>query len=433
MQKVIEVCTRVEGHGNVNIILRSDNIIHVEFELNAFRGFESILASKKLIDIPRIVSRVCGLCHVSQTIASNKAIEQIYGIKPDSQSIILRKLLMGGELIKSHVMHYFFQAYPDLMKIFKKEDQALNPYDLINLDPNLTSHVYDLIKIGSELDKVIGGRYVHILTSLPGGVLFPSSSSNLKIIRKLLNRGLPHIEYLTQNFITNFGNESPPEEYALENPNYLGLVNDGVYDRYNGKIIIKNKTGDYKIFNPEEYPIYFNKEPDVFGVDFHHDKASDIITGPIARYNTISDYGNPKINDFLEQIQREWSKSLLFQDFLQIIECYKELSDCIRLVENNDLEEQQSLPRLKNIVNSEGFGIVEAPRGLLLHHYILNAQKKVEKVKLFIATEFNMPIINKVIQNYALKLYEKEDVQTIKKQVQVMIRAFDPCIACATH
>src|SRR4030042_581281 len=112
------MCTRIEGHGEVEIYLANQNeeISYVEFVLDAYRGFENILLKKNLLDIPKIASRICGLCHASQAISSCKAIEAVYDIEPSEQSILLRRLLMTGEMIKSHSMHIFFQSLPDLLE-----------------------------------------------------------------------------------------------------------------------------------------------------------------------------------------------------------------------------------------------------------------------------------------------------------------------------
>ncbi|MFX0106411.1 MAG: nickel-dependent hydrogenase large subunit, partial [Candidatus Hodarchaeota archaeon] len=154
MLKVIDVCKRVEGHGDVKILIQNDEISLVNFEFDIYRGFENFLVGKKIYDIPKIVSRICGLCYASQAIASCKAIEDIYNIKVSEQTILLRHLLMSGELIKSHTMNFFFQTLPDLLEIFDITQKTLTPYELINDDPQLTSNLYELIKIGNEINNI---------------------------------------------------------------------------------------------------------------------------------------------------------------------------------------------------------------------------------------------------------------------------------------
>lgn len=147
MEKVVDVCSRIEGHAEINIFLNNEQINFLKLDTTVFRGFETILRGKKLNDIPKIVSRICGLCHASQTIASCKAIENLYDVSPTPQAILLRKLLLSSELIKSHSMHYFFQTLPDLLNIFKLWKDSNEPYAILQFDPQTTTIIYDLIKL----------------------------------------------------------------------------------------------------------------------------------------------------------------------------------------------------------------------------------------------------------------------------------------------
>ncbi|MFW9879427.1 MAG: nickel-dependent hydrogenase large subunit, partial [Candidatus Thorarchaeota archaeon] len=162
MLKVIDVCKRIEGHGDVKILVQNDEISLVNFEFKIYKGFENFLVGKTLLDIPKIVSRVCGLCYSSQAIASCKAIEDIYNIKVSEQAKSLRSILMTAELIKSHSMNFFFQTLPDLLNIFNFSQKTITANDLINYNPQLTTNIYELIKIGNEINNLFGGRSVHL-------------------------------------------------------------------------------------------------------------------------------------------------------------------------------------------------------------------------------------------------------------------------------
>ena len=128
-----------------------------------------------------------------------------------------------------------------------------------------------------------------------------------------------------------------------------------------------------------------------------------------------------------------WKNNILFVNFLQLLEIFNEIKTSATMLEHNNLENHESPPNLNTIVNYNGIGNVEAPRGTLVHHYHVNKSKIVDKVKLYIPTEINFPLLNESIKEYAQKLYEKEDIATLNRKVQRMVRAFDPCIACATH
>ncbi len=432
MQKVIDVCTRVEGHGNVKIFIQNDEISNVEFEILAFRGFENILIGKKLSDVPKIVSRICGLCHASQTIVSCKSIEEIYNIKANHQSVLIRRLLMAGELLKSHSMHYFFQSFPDLLNIFNIYTKPIDIYDLIKYNPQLTSHIYDIIKIGNNIDKIFGGRSIHTITPIPGGVIYRPSRKRKNIAEKYFAKVISNLEWIMENFIDLFSEFTPPEDFMLPNVKFLSLNNNRSYDRYDGILTMKKGLTKYQDFRLEEYLNYFDKDPTMWGIDFV-DKNQNYLVGPISRNQIVETYGSDEISGYLNLFDKKWRNNILFANFLRLLEMFVESQNSLNILEDPILKSTIPLPNFNSIISREGIGVVEAPRGTLIHHYRINKRNILEEAKLFIATEINIPLINEMISNYARKLYEKEDIHSVKKKIQKIIRAFDPCISCATH
>ena len=432
MQKVIDVCTRVEGHGNVKIFIQNDEISNVEFEILAFRGFENILIGKKLSDVPKIVSRICGLCHASQTIVSCKSIEEIYNIKANHQSVLIRRLLMAGELLKSHSMHYFFQSFPDLLNIFNIYTKPIGIYDLIKYNPQLTSHIYDIIKIGNNIDKIFGGRSIHTITPIPGGVIYRPSQKRKNIVEKYFAKVISNLEWIIENFIDLFSEFTPPEDFMLPNVKFLSLNNNRSYDRYDGILTMKKGLTKYQDFRLEEYLNYFDKDPTIWGIDFV-DKNQNYLVGPISRNQIVETYGSDEISGYLNLFDKKWRNNILFANFLRLLEMFVESQNSLNILEDPILKSTIPLPNFNSIISREGIGVVEAPRGTLIHHYRINKRNILEEAKLFIATEINIPLINEMISNYARKLYEKEDIHSVKKKIQKIIRAFDPCISCATH
>jgi coenzyme F420-reducing hydrogenase alpha subunit len=433
MKKIIEICTRVEGHGVVNVFLDNQNesVSHVDFELEAIRGFENILLKKNLLDVPKIASRICGLCHVSQTIASCKAIESIYDVQVPERSILLRKLLMTGELIKSHSVHFFFQSFPDLCKLFNLNHKILTPYDLIKFDPQLTSNMYDLIKIGNDIDKLFGGRSIHPLTVVPGGLIYKPSRKTLPLAIRFFQKALVNLEYVINKFIELFSELNPPTYFDLPECSFLGLTNQGKFERYAGLLRKWSNESEFVDFSDKDYPKYFNKDPELRGINF--EKGGNVLVGPLSRYHIIEDYGIGEINDYISNFNKLWYKNLLFTNFLRLLELYVEIKRGIDILDHPALKNREFSPTFDSVKKKDGIGVVEAPRGILMHHYHLDKNNSIDHVKLFIATEFNMPLINQMITKYAQELFEKQDVNEVKKDIQTVIRAFDPCIACATH
>jgi coenzyme F420-reducing hydrogenase alpha subunit len=432
MQKIIEMCTRVEGHGDVKFLVQNDEISEVEFEISAFRGFENILIGKKLIDLPKIVSRICGLCHASQTIASCKSIENMYNIKANHQSVLIRRLLMTGELLKSHIMHYFFQSFPDLLSIFDINKKSNDLSHLLNYNPQLTSNVYDIIKIGNEIDRIFGGRAIHTITPILGGVIYKPIKKNINLAEKYFLKAVDNLEWIIDNFINLFSKYTPPIDFNLPHVNFISLNNNRIYDRYEGILTTKKSISKSQNFQLDEYSQHFDKDATLWGIDFI-EKDKNYIVGPLARHNITESYGIDEISKFLNFFDKNWRNNILFSNFIRLIEMFVESKNALEILNDPLLKTSLPLPNLKKISNQNGFGVVEAPRGMLIHHYKINRRDILEEAKLFIPTEINIPLINEMLKSYAQKLYEKEDLSSIKKKVQIIIRAFDPCISCATH
>ncbi|MFX0024100.1 MAG: nickel-dependent hydrogenase large subunit [Candidatus Hermodarchaeota archaeon] len=434
MLKVLDVCKRVEGHGDLKILVQNDEISLVNFEFDIYRGFEYFLIEKKLFDLPKIVSRICGLCYASQAIASCKAIEDIYNIKITEQTKLLRQLLMTGELIKSHTMNFFFQTFPDLLNIFNISHKTTTAYDLINYDPQLTANIYELIKIGNEICNLFGGRSVHLLSIVPGGIIYVPSKKNISTAKKKFQNALINLEWIIEKFIELFSHQLPPKEFDAPNLIFLGLSNLRNYDRYSGSLSFKEVNKNMVEFKKYNYSTYFGKEPDLRGIDFYFDNKKSVIVGPFTRYRLNENYGTDEIQNYLEYFDKTWKNNILFANFIRLLEMYIESYQSLQILDNQDLSRKKEILSLNNIQKFEGIGVIEAPRGTLLHHYYVNNHNSIDRVKLFVATEFNIPLINKMITEYAKVLFEKKgDINLVKNNVQRIIRCFDPCISCATH
>jgi len=434
MLKVVNVCTRVEGHGEVKILLQNDEISIVNLEFELYRGFENFLIGKRLFDIPKFVSRICGLCYASQAIASCKAVEDIYSIEISEQSILLRRLLMSAELIKSHSMNFFFQTLPDLLRIFNIAQNTFSPNELIQYYPHLTTNLYDLIKIGNEICELFGGRSVHLISIVPGGVIYSPSQKIITIAQKYFQKALSISEWIIEKFIQLFANQTPPKEFNLPNFISLAQTNYGNYDRYSGSLRFKENNKNLVEFEKHNYSTYFSKEINLRGIDFYFENKKNVIVGPFSRFNIVENYGIDEVLSYIEYFNKLWKKNLLFINFIRILEIYIESFRSIQILDDPSLNIKENLPSLNSIKNENGIGVIEAPRGTLIHHYHLDKSNVVDRIKLFIATEFNIPLLNQMITKYAQGLYEiTGDLNLVEKNIQVIIRAFDPCISCATH
>jgi len=434
MKTTVAMCTRVEGHGDIKIFFQKNEISNINFEIEAVRGFENILLNNKLIDIPHIVSRICGLCYASQTIASCKAIENIFEIEPSNQSIQLRRLLMIGELINSHSLHFFFQAFPDLFVLLKEYKQPLSLEELIRYDPQMTGFMFELIKTGKELVNIFGGRYTHPITPIVGGMANAPSKKSIGVARKYLQKVIENTKWIIEKYQEFIANTTPPDEFNLENQIFLGIQNKGLYNNYSGMLRLKQNGEILADFSFNEYNHYIDRDRNLPGIYAHLNGEQRLLVGPLARYNVIDDYDISDLDPYLEIIDKPWQKNLLISNYLRLLEILLVSYEGLKILENSKLTNPIEIQPQTTLKNPEGIGVVEAPRGTLIHHYQANNKLVLEQVKLLVATEINIPTINDLLTKQGQKYYqETQDLDSVKRQAQMIIRTFDPCISCATH
>lgn len=434
MKTTVAMCTRVEGHGDIKIFFQKNDISNINFEIPTVRGFENILLNKKLIDVPRIVSRVCGLCYASQTIASCKAIENIFEIEPSYQSIQLRRLLMIGELINSHSFHFFFQAFPDLFVLLKGYEKPLSLEELIRYDPQMTGYMFDLIKTGKELVNIFGGRYTHPITPIVGGMANAPPKKSIGVARKYIQKVIENTKWIIEKYQEFIANTTPPDEFNLENQVFLGIQNKGVYNNYLGMLRLKQNGEMLADFPFNDYSQYIDRDRNLPGIYTHINGEQRLLVGPLARYNVIDDYGISDLDPYLEIIDKSWQKNLLISNYLRLLEILLVSYEGLKILEDSKLTNPIEIQPQTTLRNPEGIGVVEAPRGTLIHHYQANNKLVLEQVKLLVATEINIPTINAHLTKQGQKFYQmSQDLEKVKRQAQMIVRSFDPCISCATH
>ena len=273
-----------------------------------------------------------------------------------------------------------------------------------------------------------------MITPIPGGLIYLPSRKNISIARKYFQRAIINLEWIIEKFIDVFSNLAPPKEYDLPNVMYMGLNNFGNFDRYRGTLKIKENERNSIEFEEKNYSSYFEKDINLRGIDFHFDKSKRFLVGPISRYKITENYEIDNINTYLEYFDKSWQNGILFANFLRLLEMYYESQQGLKILEEPVLNRRTLLPSLNSLKNSEGIGVIEAPRGMLLHHYCVNDNNLIKKAKIFIPTEINISIINDIITKFAQELYNKTgDINLVKKKIQTVIRAFDPCISCVAH
>jgi NAD-reducing hydrogenase large subunit len=446
---VISPITRIEGHAQVDILLNDDDSVkEALFKVVDFRGFEKFTEGRPFYEMPSITSRACGICPVSHLLASAKACDAIVGVSPPKTAIMLRRLMHMGQLIQSHALNFFHLSSPDLLLGLDSDPAQRNIFGLIEKQPELAMRGIKLRKFGQELIEKIAGRRIHSSDwILPGGAKWPLTKERADYLRS----NLPEALDSTQKTLVMYkklldGFEEEVENFGNFPTYYLGLVTpSGGLEHYDGKIRVMNDQGKIVAdqLDPAKYYEYIGEavEPWSF-MKFPYYKplgypGGAYRVGPLARLNIASHCGTPLADYELKQFQKIGKHGVVQSTFHYHYARLIETLFCIETAKNL-LEDPEILSEhvtSKAFVNNyEGVGVAEAPRGTLIHHYKVDPQGLITWNNMVIATEHNNIAYNMAVTQVAKKYVIAKQLQEgMLNRVEAVIRAFDPCLSCATH
>ena len=446
---VINPITRIEGHAKVTIYLGEDKSVkEARLQVTDFRGFEKFCEGRPFYEMPSITSRSCGICPVSHLLASAKACDEILAVSIPRTAILLRRLMHMGQLIQSHALNFFHLSSPDLLLGMDSDPSKRNIFGLMESHLDLVRQGIKLRMFGQEIIEYLAGRRIHSSEwILPGGVKNPISKE--KVDRLLSN--LPEALEITLKTISMFKNSLGGLEEEIENfgnfpTHYLGLVTpDGGLEHYDGGIRIVDPEGKIVAdqLDPKKYYEYIGEavEPWTY-MKFPYYKPLGYPkgvyrVGPLARLNIVSHCGTPLADEELKEFRKFGGNGVVHSTFLYHYARLVEALFCIERAKEilEDQEIYSDNVQAKAYANRrEGIGVAEAPRGTLIHHYKVNKEGIVTWVNMIIATENNNIAYNMALTQVARKyINEKRLSEGLLNRVEAVIRAFDPCLSCATH
>jgi len=446
---VISPITRIEGHAKVTIHLGKDDAVKdARFHVVDFRGFEKFCEGRPFYEMPSITARSCGICPVSHLLASAKTCDEIVGVNPPKTAIMLRRLIHMGQMIQSHALNFFHLSSPDLLLGMDADPAERNIFGLIEKQPEIAMQGIKLRKFGQEIIERVAGKRIHSSDwILPGGVHWPLSKSKadyllsnlpeaLDITVKTLSMFKDRLDGLSDE-VQNFGNFP---SY------YMGLVTaSGGLEMYDGNIRIVDQDGEIVAdqLDPAKYQEYVGEAVEPWSyMKFPYYKPlgyPDGIyrVGPLARLNVASHCGTPLADKELKEFKKLGKNGVVQSTFMYHYARLIEVLTCIEtakdLLENPDILSERV--QAKAFVNNyEGVGVAEAPRGTLMHHYKVDPQGMIKWCNMIIATEHNNLAYNKAVTQVAKKYVNSKQLQEgMLNRVEAVIRAFDPCLSCATH
>ncbi len=455
----IDPITRLEGHGKIEIFLDGEGEVErAYFQIPELRGFEKFCEGRPAEEMPRITPRICGVCPTAHHMASTKALDDLFKVEPTPTAKKIRELMYCAFQAEDHILHFFFLGGPDFVvgpKAPAGERNILGVIAKAGMEAGLK-----VIEVRKRLRKVIqtiGGKVVHPVCGLPGGISKPVTEEERKEFIEAAEYAVDFSKWALELF----------DEVVLKNKEYLDLVTGDIYKHRtyymglvdennrlnfydgwvrvvdpNGKEFAKFKGRDYlnhiqEHVEPWTY-VRFSYLKNVGWKGFMDGEESGIFrVAPLARLNAADGMATPLAQEAYEKMYETLGgkpvhNTLAFH-WARLVETLYASERMLELARDPEL----TSPKIRNIpmeTPEEGVGVVEAPRGTLFHHYKTDARGILQEVNLIVATQNNSAAMCLSIEKAAKSLIHKGEVpEGILNMIEMAFRAYDPCHACATH
>ncbi len=417
--KSIEVpaLARVEGEGGLYIGLQDGKAVEVRLDIyEPPRFFEGFLHNRYLQEVPDITARICGICPVAYQMSSAYALENALGIKVSPRARALRRLMYCGEYIESHALHIYMLQAPDL---YGKE----SAFELAAIAPDVVKNALRLKKIGNEILKAIGGRSVHPVNVCVGGFYSWPDAAPLKTLIADLEWGLQtSIDCVKWAITLPYQDLEIDYEYvALHHPDEYGVVEGDIWSSKGRKLAISEFEKGYI----EEHVQRSN------ALHGHTIDGNTYLVGPLARmtlnHEQLLPYAQKALIDAKLKLPINNPYKSLIARAVELVQFFEE---AIQLVKSYNPEGPAHV-ELK-LKAGEGAGATEAPRGLLYHRYKIDENGFVLFAKITPPTAQNLPRIEADLLAMAPRLVMMPEAEATLT-AEHLVRAYDPCISCATH
>jgi NAD-reducing hydrogenase large subunit len=457
-QKItIEPVTRVEGHGKVTIHLDDqNNVSQTRLHIVEFRGFERFVQGRPYWEAPVLVQRLCGICPVSHHLAAAKALDVIAGagtgegLTPTGEK--MRRLMHYGQMFQSHSLHFFHLVSPDLLLGIDADPAIRNIVGVAIHHRDLAVQGVLMRKFGQEIIAATAGKKIHGTGAIPGGI-----NKHLTIEERdhfLKGEAPMNIDSMiawAQGALDFFKtyykkNKEFIDTFAYFPSNHLSLVRkDGALDLYHG-VLRAIDTDGKRILNDVDYQDYTNYiEEEVKSwsyMKFPYLKELGpekgwYRVGPLARLNTCDFIPTPlaqkEFEDFKSVTNGKPNNHCMHYHYARLIETLHAAEEIKTLLNDPDLLSGPLVA--KGTKQYEGIGLIEAPRGTLFHHYRINEHDQITMANLIVSTTNNNEPMNRSVNHVAKSWMngKTEITEPMMNAVEVAIRAYDPCLSCATH
>ncbi len=448
----IDPITRLEGHGKIEIFLdEEDQVENAYLQIPEYKGFEKFCEGRKAENMPNITDRICGVCPEAHHLASTKALDDAYDVEPTEPAKKLREVFYNAYIFADHVLHFYYLASPDFLVGVDAPREERNILGVIGeVGEDIGKRVIKQRGNGQKIVRMLAGKSVHPAFGVPGGVMNSLSSEEREELIEMSSEMVDFAQFTLQLFkdevLTEY--EDIIKEDRLETYS-MGLTEDGKLSHTGGVVNVVDPEGeDFTSFSGIDYtdvirehtePYSYMKFPylkEIGWQGFEEGQDSGVYrVGPLGRINVCDGMKTELAQEEYEEMFDTLGypvHSTLAYHWARLIEVLQSAEILKELAQDEDLESDN----IRNEVGEpgSGVGIVEAARGTLIHDYDLNEDGLVENVNLIVATNHNASVISMSVRDAAKKYVDGGDVQDgMLNSVERAFRAYDPCLACATH
>ena len=455
----INPITRLEGHGKIEIFLDDKgNVEDAYFQVVELRGFERFCIGRPAEEMPRIVPNICGVCPSPHNMASTKALDDLYSVEPTPTAKLIRQLHYNAFYVEDHYVHFFFLAAPDFV-LGPDSDPALrNIVGVVKkVGMDIGGKVIDVRKRCREIIKLIASKPCHPEGGLPGGVPRGITEEERKWIKETADFSVEFARFALEIF----------KQVVLDNKEYLKLVLSDAYklntyymglvdeskrvNFYEGKLRVVNPSGnEYALFDYRDYISHIGEwvEPWTYIKLTHLKKigwnglnegegTSLYRVGPLARLNVADGMLTPlaqkEYESMFDTLGGKPSHHTLAFHWARLIEALQ-AAEHMQRIADDPLLTSRDIRNMDLKLKRRGIGCVEAARGTLIHHYETDDRGIITKVNLIVATQHNAAPICLSVKKAAQAFVKGPEVKEgLLNMVEMAFRAYDPCLACATH
>jgi NAD-reducing hydrogenase large subunit len=445
---VIDPVTRVEGHGKVTIRLnQAGGVEEARFHVVEFRGFERFIRGRMYWEVPVIIQRLCGICPVSHHLAAAKAMDMVVGVDrltPTAEK--MRRLMHYGQVLQSNALHIFHLASPDLLFGFDAPPEQRNIIAVLNRFPEIGKWAIFIRKYGQEVIKATGGRKIHPTSAIPGGINHSLAIEERDALREEVDQiiawcgaALEHHKSYVE------ANQTLHRDFASFKSNFISLVGtDGGMDLYDGMLRAIGPAGEaiFDQVSPANYRDYLIEEVRSWSyLKFPHIRSLGredgwYRVGPLAQINCCASIDTPLAEAARQEFVAENHGSPVqatlayhWARLICLIHCAEKIKE---LLFDDDLHGTDLVAT--GTRRGEGIACIEAPRGTLIHHYTVDENDQVTSANLIVSTTNNNEAMNRAVKEVAMNdLSGHEITEGLLNHIEVAIRAFDPCLSCASH